>query len=135
MRTSPSPTYTLTIKKPNLRPLGAARNERRDDSVAPTTRSRMAARNASHLRQLAAETLVAAETMTDASCRRGMMSIAAGYKRLADYAEGEAPHSRRHPKIDPRSEAPQLRQRRHADEDRTENPGSPTSAGATPRRI
>jgi hypothetical protein len=91
----------------------------------------MAARNASRLRQLAADTLAAAETMTDACCRRGMMSIAAGYERLADYAEGEAPHSRRHPKLGQRAEAPRLRRRRH----RTERSGPPTSTGATPRRM
>jgi hypothetical protein len=47
----------------------------------------MAARDATRLRQLAAEAFAVAAQMRDPSCKRGMISIAAGYERLADYAE------------------------------------------------
>lgn len=50
----------------------------------------MAARDATRLRHLAAETLAAAEQMTDPSCRRGLINIAAGYERLAEFVDEAA---------------------------------------------
>jgi hypothetical protein len=47
----------------------------------------MATRDATRLRHLAAETLAAADRMTDPSCRRGMINIAAGYERLAEFVD------------------------------------------------
>jgi hypothetical protein len=50
----------------------------------------MAARDATRLRHLAAETLAAADRMTDPSCRRGMIKIAAAYERLAEFVDEAA---------------------------------------------
>jgi hypothetical protein len=62
----------------------------------------MAARDATRLRHLAAETLAAAEQMTDPSCRRGMINVAAGYERLAEFVDGSA----RPPLTDARDDEP-----------------------------
>src|SRR5262245_18887821 len=50
----------------------------------------MALAEVRHFRLLAAETLAAADQMTDPSCRRLMICVAASYERLADYAEQRA---------------------------------------------